>query len=1393
MVRQQPRCAGAAALVALVAALPPAGAVELQLGALLPFTDQAGGVYEDGMQRSVAVAYLEAARDFNARDGSLPGELPPSAVYDAAGAPYDAYLSGRSLTTVAVAATYTGLASRLLVSSSATAAAFTNSGSFPYFARTCPVDYNAAIAVADLLHAYGYTTFGIVVDDTDPATGNVATNVASSAELRAYGISASVSVPIYDFSDADETEAMLEVLVDQGVKIIVAVVFAQNFPALVDAAEAVGLFNPKTLWIFVEFHARARRTQSSTRLQRAGAVSDATLVAYASSTKGALRVHATPDMPQVGTWDAWVDRWATLDPADYEPALSAAGAAARLGAGYFDDAANRSLETGYAYDAVAAIGIADVDFVGVSGRVALKGTDRRPRYAPYAVTNVRANGTVDYVATVQNHSWFYNDMALPQYPFRQAVYYDGTSTIVNDTEPDCAKIGYFNRTTYTCEQCAPGSEPDGTNLYCEPCAPGYARAGGDGACGACAGDFSYQPDAGAAACLSCPVATVKLTTNAGLSADECVCMKGYYSSESTWNSTQWKRSGLPGVPCYSCPEGATCDGGDAMPVNKKDFWGTPRQPFRFYAAFYECEYGHCRSDFRCDAGYRGAHVLGAHPRGVLHALRAAADDLPGVRGRARRGALVVFGYAVLVGVWLHVNSAYLARYRVLLVYIYFLQIMAVVMRFNYENLPNHAPPVQIVRMLLDLSLFDFAVFMPTCVLELTELGAFGLQFLFIFFGFAFLFLPVLREMFTKFVEEWSYRNWEAIKKSLDFYEGDFGEKIYRRIGVFLTLVDVQRPLMTYVALQMLRCDRYYDEKTYFRADPMLKCEADRRAVLGLAAGFIFAVFSVGLPLASYVCIHYEYKVHRGVHMPHIQALYGWSFGDFRLPYHAARFHKQYLVWAVCLISALFDEILVELVAITACMYPATVIHCVTQPYSSSILNRVETLGLSVTIAAVLLGFLASLGDHTTRFSGSFIYGTFLIHAIFFAVVMLCAYKESEELKIEAATAASLHEKICELFAKDDAANEKRKLEIARRRHEVQPPKTGCCGAAAKALGRVARGRASLVEVLAGDDLDDLPYRTQQGIEAMQEVLRTFNTTVFQMTIDSVERTNEDLEKFRGPVSHFWRNLSSQNKGIIDFVAKLKEAERIVFFGVLVRLQRYLADPAPSNSAMHDLVQDEDRSSVLDYLLGAKEARFEDCVALLRDLVGACASHHHTWFDELVFLPKSVHHVDRSKVLAKRRASISLDDVAGDEKKLIAKFRASENRACAEAQHICAARDEPPAPATPEKKKKKEPAPREATRPRGARAGAGAGGQGGGQGGGGAADAGAPELPSAALEAAKAQESALDDGDAVEDAGDAPSSALCGAMFAGGDDAPPPRLPGKKTPKRPRGRSRGRAR
>ena len=157
-----------------------------------------------------------------------------------------------------------------------------------------------------------------------------------------------------------------------------------------------------------------------------------------------------------------------------------------------------------------------------------------------------------------------------------------------------------------------------------------------------------------------------------------------------------------------------------------------------------------------------------------------------------------------------------------------------------------------------------------------------------------------------------------------------------------------------------------------------------------------------------------------------------------------------------------------------------------------------------------------------------------------------------------------------------------------------------------------------------ESIDDLPYRTQQGIEAMQEVLQTFNTTVFQMTIDSVERTNEDLEKFvrvaedmrflvsdvsftssysADPISHFWRNLSSQNKGIIDFVAKLKEAERLVFFGVLVRLQRYLADPAPSKSAMHDLVQDEDRSSVLYYLLGAKEARFEDCVARGKGAVG----------------------------------------------------------------------------------------------------------------------------------------------------------------------------------------------
>ena len=129
---------------------------QLELSATLPFSSTDGSVYKDGLQRSVAVAAMEAAAAFNARDasfvpafaelgdcthtlnvsardsrvaprhrlfssslrvekkdlfvttrryddaGSFPGILQ---VYPAAGY-FNAYLMGQTLTTTAVGATY---------------------------------------------------------------------------------------------------------------------------------------------------------------------------------------------------------------------------------------------------------------------------------------------------------------------------------------------------------------------------------------------------------------------------------------------------------------------------------------------------------------------------------------------------------------------------------------------------------------------------------------------------------------------------------------------------------------------------------------------------------------------------------------------------------------------------------------------------------------------------------------------------------------------------------------------------------------------------------------------------------------------------------------------------------------------------------------------------------------------------------------------------------------------------------------------------------------------------------------------------------------------------------------------------------------------------------------
>ena len=112
---------------------------------------------------------------------------------------------------------------------------------------------------------------------------------------------------------------------------------------------------------------------------------------------------------------------------------------------------------------------------------------------------------------------------------------------------------------------------------------------------------------------------------------------------------------------------------------------------------------------------------------------------------------------------------------------------------------------------------------------------FALQFVVIFLGFLRLFLPVLFKMAVKFFDEWSYRSVDAVRRSLDFYQGDFGEEVHKALGLFLMLVDVQRPVLMLSSFALLRCDTFYAGGPYVRIDPQVSCDETTRALLAFFA------------------------------------------------------------------------------------------------------------------------------------------------------------------------------------------------------------------------------------------------------------------------------------------------------------------------------------------------------------------------------------------------------------------------------------------------------------------------------------------------------------------------------------------------------------------------------
>ncbi|KAH8056842.1 hypothetical protein JL722_7057 [Aureococcus anophagefferens] len=87
---------------------------------------------------------------------------------------------------------------------------------------------------------------------------------------------------------------------------------------------------------------------------------------------------------------------------------------------------------------------------------------------------------------------------------------------------------------------------------------------------------------------------------------------------------------------------------------------------------------------------------------------------------------------------------------------------------------------------------------------------------------------------------------------------------------------------------------------------------------------------------------------------------------------------------------------------------------------------------------------------------------------------------------------------------------------------------------------------------------------------------------------------------------FWREFAQSFGGAIDFVVHfLTTVERQVFFSVLTRLQEHTCIANKASRSLHYAVAEEDRSSVLYYLLCTNPKDFGRCADFLKAMAAAC--------------------------------------------------------------------------------------------------------------------------------------------------------------------------------------------
>lgn len=416
----------------------------------------------------------------------------------------------------------------------------------------------------------------------------------------------------------------------------------------------------------------------------------------------------------------------------------------------------------------------------------------------------------------------------------------------------------------------------------------------------------------------------------------------------------------------------------------------------------------------------------------------------------------------------------------------------------------------------------------------------------------------------------------------------------------------------------MRCDTYagYDEP-FMREQPDESCKGGfAKGVMGFGI-LTLVVFVMGVPHMTFLNIEYESRAHGGVHNAHVQDLLGWNFGAFRAPHHSWRIRRLYLSVIICAAATIFDDPAVQIAIALVAVLESYASHLKCQPYINPNLNALETVGLRLVALTLLMGIMRA-ANRSSRFQNAWFVVVIAGQCYHFARCVQQATKESGR---RGAVLRAKHRLKKAVLGEYDTP-EARQKRASKKGPAMQRLKEGV-------VRRAKRLSTMVVEMVSEEPLtpvDAAEPAMEAAVDAAMEISNSFSPLAWNAWVTAkrydaagVKRMTAVAEQCKYILSDvsctsvysaddrsmYWNNISRHFPGIIDFVTTLEPSERTIFFGIMCRLQRYVASAKHEDirkRRYYDVVNIEDRPSMLYYLCACSGDQFAEVSRLLGDVV-----------------------------------------------------------------------------------------------------------------------------------------------------------------------------------------------